>query len=238
MFTENKYKKWYDMIIDNAKNRDLNGYKERHHIIPKCMGGSNKETNLVDLTAREHFICHWLLTKCIEDTFYRKKMLNALGKFVQKNSKQKRNLTSRQYEIVRSAISEANKNRAYTDEMREKISQANIGKIPWNKGKTGLQVYSEEAKEKLKSMYSNKSLEERHGSEKAKLVKEKISKAKEGKPSGMLGKTHSLETREKMSKNMKGKRGPQQRIESCPSCNKENVTARHIKFCKEKVDYK
>ena len=238
MFTNNKYKKWYDMIIENAKNRDLTGYKERHHIIPKCMGGSNNKENLVDLTAREHFICHWLLTKCTTETFYKKKMQNALGKFVQQNSKQKRNLTSRQFDIARTAIAEANSNRVYTKEMRQKISESNTGRTPWNKGKVGLQEYSETAKEKLKELYSNKSLEERYGAEKAKSVKEKISKTKEGKPSGMLGKTHSAETREKMSKNMQGKRGPQKRADSCPSCNKKNVTARHIKFCTiEKVDW-
>lgn len=37
------------------------GYKERHHIIPKCMGGSNAEENLIDLTGQEHFIAHKLL---------------------------------------------------------------------------------------------------------------------------------------------------------------------------------
>jgi len=232
MFINNKYKKWYDMIIDNAKNREIEGYKERHHIIPKCMGGSNEKDNLINLTAREHFICHWLLTKCVTNTFYQKKMLNALGKFVQESSKQQRNLNSRQYEIARKAISKANKNRFYTTEMREKIRQANVGRTPWNKGKTKLQEYPEDAKEKLKLLYSNKSLEERHGVEKAQSVREKISKTKEGKPSGMLGKTHSTETRARMSKNMKGKRGPQKRIDQCPRCNSKNVTARHIKFCK------
>jgi len=47
----------------------------------------------------------------------------------------------------------------------------------------------------------------------------------------MLGKTHTIETRVKMSENMKGKRGPQKRIDFCSSCYKKNVTARHIKFC-------
>ena len=238
MFSENKYKKWYDMIIENAQNRQIKGYKERHHIIPKCLGGSNKKENLVDLTAREHFVCHWLLTKFVSDTFYQKKMLNALGKFVQENTKQKRNLNSRQYEIARKAIAEANKNRFYTEEMRDKIRNANLGRTPWNKGKIGLQEYPDEAKEKLKDLYSNKSLEERYGAEKAKSVKEKISKSKEGKPSGMLGKSHSNETRKKMSESMKGKRGPQKRIDLCPTCKKENVTARHIKFCTiEKIDW-
>ena len=43
--------------------RILNGYTEKHHILPVCMGGSNVKANLVRLTAREHFIAHWLLYK-------------------------------------------------------------------------------------------------------------------------------------------------------------------------------
>jgi len=59
------YIRIYNQIINKAKNRIIQDlqYYENHHIIPKCMGGSNKKDNLVKLTAREHFICHWLLFK-------------------------------------------------------------------------------------------------------------------------------------------------------------------------------
>ena len=36
-------------------------YHERHHIKPKCLGGTNDEDNLIDLFAREHFEAHRLL---------------------------------------------------------------------------------------------------------------------------------------------------------------------------------
>lgn len=55
------YKKIHNQIIDRAKNRKLEGYVEKHHIIPKCMNGGNTSDNLVELTAREHFLIHWLL---------------------------------------------------------------------------------------------------------------------------------------------------------------------------------
>ena len=48
----NKYKTWYNSITTNAKNRTVDGYVERHHIIPVSLGGSNNKENLVDLTAR------------------------------------------------------------------------------------------------------------------------------------------------------------------------------------------
>ena len=58
------YKKLYNQIIENRKQNPISeGYKERHHIIPKSLGGSDEKENLVDLTTREHFICHYLLAK-------------------------------------------------------------------------------------------------------------------------------------------------------------------------------
>lgn len=55
------YEKIYDQIVARAKSRILVGYKETHHIIPRCMGGPDDKENLVRLTAREHFLCHRLL---------------------------------------------------------------------------------------------------------------------------------------------------------------------------------
>ena len=57
LFTANKYTRWYYDIIDRAKTRILsaNNYYEKHHIIPKSLGGSNSADNLVNLSAREHF---------------------------------------------------------------------------------------------------------------------------------------------------------------------------------------
>jgi len=67
MYLTNKYTKWYKSIITNAKTRvNQAGYFEKHHIIPKSLGGSNDSTNLVELTAKEHFICHMLLPKMTE----------------------------------------------------------------------------------------------------------------------------------------------------------------------------
>ena len=64
MFIENKYTRWYNNIIDAARLRVLaDTYTEKHHIIPRCLGGTNSHDNLVTLTAREHFVCHLLLTK-------------------------------------------------------------------------------------------------------------------------------------------------------------------------------
>lgn len=55
-------KRHYRKLIINALNRtNLNEYYELHHIVPRCLGGSDDDTNLVKLTVREHFIAHQLL---------------------------------------------------------------------------------------------------------------------------------------------------------------------------------
>lgn len=66
------YQLHYDLLIQKAstvirkKFKSTNPeyvYYERHHIIPKCMGGSNARTNLVLLTPEEHYLAHLLLVK-------------------------------------------------------------------------------------------------------------------------------------------------------------------------------
>lgn len=58
------YQRIYDDIIDRAVTRHRpEDYAERHHIVPKYMGGSDDTDNLVYLTGREHYLCHWLLYK-------------------------------------------------------------------------------------------------------------------------------------------------------------------------------
>lgn len=57
------YKQIYNNLIDKARNRLLEGYTETHHIVPRCMGGSDDKDNLVDLTPEEHYVAHQLLVK-------------------------------------------------------------------------------------------------------------------------------------------------------------------------------
>jgi len=80
-FLANKYTKWYFNIVTNASKRLSNGYVEKHHIIPKSLGGLVGKSNLVKLTAREHFICHMLLVK-MTDGKSKKKMHWALHKMM------------------------------------------------------------------------------------------------------------------------------------------------------------
>ena len=56
------YKQFIDNILQTRGRFNCGEeYHERHHILPKCMGGTNDEENLIDLFAREHYIAHKLL---------------------------------------------------------------------------------------------------------------------------------------------------------------------------------
>lgn len=102
-FLKNKYTKWYYSIINNAQNREINDYKESHHIIPKSLGGDNSIENLVNLSAREHFICHWLLTKMVNNEKHRYQMWNAFSCMLyRENNKQERyKVTGRIFENIK-----------------------------------------------------------------------------------------------------------------------------------------
>jgi len=62
-YTIMDYNKHYYNLISRAKSRVLDGYVEKHHIIPKCLGGTDDISNLVILTPEEHYIAHQLLVK-------------------------------------------------------------------------------------------------------------------------------------------------------------------------------
>lgn len=78
-FIRNKYYRWYQRLCSGwscAKDR-TEDYIEKHHILPKAMGGNNNKGNIVKLSFRKHFLAHWLLTRCTQGSA-RTKMLTAL----------------------------------------------------------------------------------------------------------------------------------------------------------------
>jgi len=98
------YPKLYDNLIERAKHRDLSGYCERHHIVPRSMGGDNNKNNIVELTAREHFLAHWILWKIHRN----KQTAHAFFAMTRKNGQQGRgDITAKQYEIAKRAMAES-----------------------------------------------------------------------------------------------------------------------------------
>ena len=124
------YQKIYNQIIERAKERILEGYKEKHHILPKCLGGSNDKNNLVELTAREHFLCHRLLCEIYpkNDKLWYALFLMAIGK--NRHSKtDPYKISSRTYEFLKLNFIENIKKKTISEDQKSKISKANSKKV-------------------------------------------------------------------------------------------------------------
>jgi hypothetical protein len=160
------YKKIYDNFIISRKNRviDETLYYEKHHILPKSLGGDDSSNNLIKLTAREHYFAHLLLSK-----FAGPKMVIALTYFLQETnrygggvkftpssksiSKIRENANKVKSEIMKGrefseshkqnisksklGIPAHNKNVPASEEQKKKQSNSMKGKTPWNKGLVG-----------------------------------------------------------------------------------------------------
>jgi len=200
LFITNKYTTWYNNIVKHAQERTLSEgiYAEKHHIIPKSMGGNDSKDNLARLTAREHFICHWLLTKMTTGEA-KHKMIYAAWSMVRKGRGQERyKMTSRTYESLRKQLSETkrgrtpwNKGKTYSEESKAKMSAAKKGKsIPWNKGLTGVFSHSEESRQKMSNTQKGRVFSDEH--------RLKLSLVQKGKPK-------SEETKRKLSEINKAK---------------------------------
>lgn len=78
------YKQKYDELMLKAKKREQDpfsnklGYTERHHIIPKCIGGDDNPNNKVYLTHNEHIKAHVLLCKMLPNNKALAKALRAV----------------------------------------------------------------------------------------------------------------------------------------------------------------
>ena len=153
-----KYLDKYNQITKHYKDLDLKKsrelYTESHHIIPRCLGGSNEKDNLVRIPARVHFLLHWMLYKIYKtpSLAHAWNIMTATGKY-----------TSQSFAYARLAHSQAMSNRIVSPVTRAKISLLHTGKI-----------YSIETKEKIGAAHKGKSI--------SNYQKEKISSCFKVKP--------------------------------------------------------
>jgi len=158
MFNESKYTTWYFSIIKNAKLKNNHtGYIERHHIIPRSFGGDGTKNNLVKLTAREHFICHLLLTK-MTNGVNRHKMLHAFMLMKGKTDKQQRYINSRLFDSIKKEFGEIIRNKKlgskHTQETKEKIRNT-LKSMPSPISDAGRKSISEKAKSRIQKPKSD-----------------------------------------------------------------------------------
>ena len=222
---ENKYTSYYTSIINKAKNRLVDGYCETHHIIPKSLGGSNLKENLVNLTAREHFICHLLLTKMYEGDA-KKKMIHAAWAMatLENDNQQRYKITSKIYESLRIKYAELVSNRLtgksgrkHSEETKKKLSLAKLGKSngPMSeeskrklsesmKGKNVGKIRTEEQKQKMSKLLSGR---KRNPQTEETKIKIKLARAKQIIP------PRSEEHKKSISLALKGKPKSKEQVE-------------------------
>lgn len=215
MFIQNKYYAWYYSIISNARSEIRNkkdGYYERHHVVPKSLGGDESADNKILLTAKEHFIAHYLLTKMTsgED---RCKMLFAMKRMSVSNQHHKRKLTSAQYAICKRSHSEAMTlrykgkpsvlspeaiSRGADKKRGRKLSPEHIEKIRLSSlGRT----HSDESKTKIASSNTGKPKSVEHRQKLSEAARQRAARG----DNSMKGKKHSAEAKAKISASMRAR---------------------------------
>jgi hypothetical protein len=248
----NKYLKWYNNIIASGKSQRESGY-ERHHILPKSLGGTDEISNLTYITAREHFICHWLLTKIYPTGEEHWKMLNALRMMRAENKNQQRyqtKITSRVYAKLKEEYAQLHRERysgennpfygkSHTDAVIERIREANTG--------DGNAMKREDEREKMRRLKLGKKREPF-----SEEWRNKMSASKIGANNNRYGVEVASETKKKIGDRIRGRKqteeekrarglankGKTREKKLCPHCNKliaVNGYARwHGDNCKER----
>jgi hypothetical protein len=246
----NKYTNWYQAITERARTRNIDSYTERHHIQPRSLGGTDDKDNLVDLTAREHFICHWLLTK-MHTGEAKSKMIYALNGMKRGNEFAQRyetKITARVYENLKKEFSKVhsatmkgrtpwNKGVPITEEQREKNRIAATGKkrsqesIAMAVAKQTGQKRSQETKDKIRDALKGKTKGPMSEEEKIKRSLGNLGKAK---PKGM-GKKLSETVAAQLAA---GTHYTQQPKLTCPHCGIQASKARYNAFHGDKCKHR
>ena len=189
------HQKIYNQLIEKRRKFPLTKnkkdpnyiYCEAHHIVPKCLNGTDDSNNIVNLTAREHFIAHYLLWKIYPCdgtllAFYMFKKGNPHS-CVKRDFK-----NSRLYETARLAYHEWN-------------VRCHIGKTPWNKGMKGQYTQKKRTEEQRKHSSDSSYWKGKHHSDEMKV---KISEATKNAMAN-ISKTKKQEMAYKASQKLKGK---------------------------------
>lgn len=150
-------------------------YHERHHIKPKCIGGTDGKDNLIDLFAKEHFEAHRLLAlenPDVKGLIYAWHRMSCGGNDKMDSYK----LTPEEYEEMKKVYSEMRRKEATGVKQSPETIEKRVSKL---RGKPR----SEETKRKMSEAKKGKPVPEE--------TKEKIRKALTGKPNSSKGKTMS-----------------------------------------------
>jgi hypothetical protein len=161
------YKRIYNEFIENRKLKVIHGYSESHHILPRAMGGNNSKSNLIKLSAEDHFFAHVLLSKIDVRQKHALAMMMTGAKHL-KGRKLRRHVGAARRVLGQPLL----------EETKKKMSDAHSK--PEAKAKVSKQfkgiTLSDEHKAKIKSGLANMDAAKRAS------MKEKMSKSRAGKP--------------------------------------------------------
>lgn len=155
------YTEFINSIKESRENKWFE-YSERHHVIPRCLGGSDDEDNLIYLTYREHFIAHKLL---MEENPNNRDLILAVHLM---SFNEEREVTPEEYAEARKRFSDSQRGNTFgslcrhTEEFKENLRERN---------RKGL---SEESRRKI--------AEARTGTTASEETRRKMSEARLGKP--------------------------------------------------------
>lgn len=198
------YQKIYDDICKRGQVRELPKeiYTETHHIVPKCLGGGNEKSNLTKLTAREHFLVHYILAAKIHKNH--KGLWNAFRKmlYVKRDYQERYVPSGRFYEQLKIELNNSCKGegnhffgKKHSPESKKKISDAKKGRfLGENSARFGMKN-SEESK--LKVSLANK------GKKRTLEYRQKKSEQSKGEGNPFFGKNHSEESKAKIRERRK-----------------------------------
>jgi ribosomal protein L37AE/L43A len=206
----------YQRFIGFLRGQSVDGYAEVHHIMPRSLGGSDDADNLIRLTARQHFIAHWMLARALGGAASRAFfMMSNFGKYGQVNSTTYQIARQEYAEQVSKQLTGKPSQCPFSDETKQKMREAKLGRS-----------LREETKQKLRIAM----LGQKRGPEFA----TKVSEAKRGRGNGRIGFVASEETKRRMAEANRNRP-----IVVCPHCNKSvkdhgGAKRWHFDRCKER----
>jgi hypothetical protein len=211
----------YQRFIDSLKGQALDGYTEVHHIVPVSMGGSNDKDNLIALTARQHYVAHWMLARALGGSAAR-------AFFMMSNFGRYGNVNSTTYEIARKEyaqqvslqLKENPNTYVMTDEIRQKMRQSALGRKLSEATKAKIsaaqvgRVYDDEFKRNVSEGLKGKATRGTGWSQ-SEETKRKIGDAQVGALNHRYGKKHTMETRIKMAEAHKRRANFKKEVLAC-----------------------
>lgn len=148
-----KYQEIYNNLINRALCRISEGYVEKHHIVPRCLGGTDAKENIVSLYPEEHYLAHQLLVKIHPTNVH---LANAAMIMTIHNTEARMN--NKLFGWLRKKASELAKGVPKSEETKAKMRKpksaehrANISKAQRANGGNGPAKHKEESKNKTRA---------------------------------------------------------------------------------------